>query len=89
MTNYEAVDYLRFVLDLFTSWSADKSTTDETKESISKTEEAFKMAIAALDAQTEVMMFDQEEIHHNCTVQVLTNSVTGDTSIGWWEEEDE
>ena len=88
MTNYEAADYLRFVLDLFTSWSADKSTTDETKESISKTEEAFKMAIAALDAQTEVMMFDQEEIHHNCTVQVLTNSVTGDTSIGWWEEEE-
>ena len=88
MTNYEAADYLRFVLDLFTSWSADKSTTDETKEGISKTEEAFKMAIAALDAQTEVMMFDQEEIHHNCTVQVLTNSVTGDTSIGWWEEEE-
>lgn len=89
MTNYEAADYLRFVLDLFTSWSADKSTTDETKESVSKTEEAFKMAIAALDMQTELMMFDQEEIHHNCTVQVLTNSVTGDTSIGWWEEEDE
>lgn len=87
MTNYEAADYLRFVLDLFISWSADKSTTDETKESVSKTEEAFKMAIAALDMQTEVMMFDKEEIHHNCTVQVLTNSVTGDTSIGWWEEE--
>ena len=34
-------------------------------------------------------IYDQEEIHHNCTVQVLTNSVTGDTSIGWWEEKEE
>jgi len=31
-------------------------------------------------------MYDQEEIHHNCTVQVLRNSVTGDVHVGWWEE---
>lgn len=51
--------------------------------------EAVDMAILALEAQTEFRIYDQEEIHHNCTVQVLTNSVTGDTSIGWWEEKDE
>ena len=32
-------------------------------------------------------IFDMEEIHENCTVQVLTNSVTGETSIGWWQND--
>lgn len=31
-----------------------------------------------------IAFFDQEEIHENCTVQILTNSVTGEVSIGWW-----
>ncbi len=31
-------------------------------------------------------LFDKEETFHNCTVQVLTNTVTGDTSVGWWPE---
>lgn len=34
-------------------------------------------------------VYDQEEIHENCTVHVLTNSQTGETSVGWWENEDE
>ena len=29
-------------------------------------------------------IYDLEEVHHNCTVQILRNSVTGETSIGWW-----
>ena len=29
--------------------------------------------------------FDIEEIHENCTVQILRNSVTGEMSLGWWE----
>lgn len=33
-----------------------------------------------------VSLFDREEIIHNCTVQILTNSVTGEISIGWWPE---
>jgi len=33
-------------------------------------------------------MFDIEEIHENCTVQVLRNSVTGEVSVGWWENDD-
>lgn len=30
-------------------------------------------------------LYDEEEIHENCTVQVLRNSVTGEVSVGWWE----
>lgn len=33
----------------------------------------------------ETNIFDIEEIHENCTVQVLKNSITGDVSVGWWE----
>ena len=29
-------------------------------------------------------IFDEEEVYPDCTVQVLRNSVTGETSIGWW-----
>jgi hypothetical protein len=36
--------------------------------------------------EVEVNIYDREEIHENCTVQVLTNSVTGEVSVGWWEE---
>ena len=34
-------------------------------------------------------MYDREELHHDCTVQVLTNTVTGEQSIGWWPNEEE
>ena len=36
-----------------------------------------------------VEFYDQSEIHHNCAVEIFTNSVTGDVSIGWWHEDDE
>ena len=35
----------------------------------------------------ETNLFDQEEIHHNCTVQILKNSITGEISVGWWEND--
>lgn len=35
----------------------------------------------------ESNIFDEEEIHENCTVQILKNSVTGQCSVGWWENE--
>lgn len=38
-------------------------------------------------SKVETNVFDVEEIHHNCTVQILRNSVTGEQSIGWWPEE--
>ena len=37
----------------------------------------------------EVRIYDQEEVYTNCTVQVLSNSITGDTSVGWWQNEEE
>lgn len=40
------------------------------------------------DPQVEIPIYDREEIHHNCTVQVLRNSFTGQTSVGWWKEEE-
>ncbi len=35
----------------------------------------------------ETAIFDKEEIIENCTVQILTNTVTGEVSIGWWRND--
>ena len=32
----------------------------------------------------ELNMYDQCEIIEGCTVEILTNTLTGETSIGWW-----
>lgn len=37
-----------------------------------------------MNEQIETNIFDIEEIYPDCTVQVLTNSVTGEISVGWW-----
>ena len=29
-------------------------------------------------------LYDREEIIEGCTVQILTNTVTGEQSVGWW-----
>lgn len=39
--------------------------------------------------EMEIPIYDQEEIHENCTVQILSNSVTGEVSVGWWPNEKE
>ena len=31
-------------------------------------------------------VFDRSEIFRGCTVQVLTNTATGEQSVGWWPE---
>ena len=33
----------------------------------------------------DVGIFDECEIHENCTVEIWRNSVTGEFSIGWWD----
>ena len=38
-------------------------------------------------ADLEINLYDEEETHTNCTVQISRNSITGETSIGWWENE--
>ena len=35
----------------------------------------------------ETAIFDVEETYENCTVQVLKNSVTGEVSVGWWQND--
>lgn len=34
--------------------------------------------------ELELGVYDEVELYPNCTVQVLSNSITGETSIGWW-----
>lgn len=46
-----------------------------------------KLAEQCSDIETN--LFDEEEIHENCTVQILRNSITGEVSIGWWENDKE
>ena len=36
----------------------------------------------------DLNLYDKEEIFTNCTVQVLTNTLTGETSVGWWINEE-
>lgn len=71
MTNVEAVERLKRIIDVVGSEAY---------------KEVFRMSIKALEAQTDVNIYDKEETYHNCTVQVLTNTVTGQTSVGWWKE---
>lgn len=33
----------------------------------------------------EINLFDKTETYDNCTVEILTNTITGEQSIGWWK----
>lgn len=35
----------------------------------------------------QMNLFDECEVHRNCTVQILHNSVTDEYSIGWWKND--
>ena len=37
--------------------------------------------------QIRTSLYDKEEIHRNCTVHILSNIVTGEQSIGWWDND--
>ena len=37
--------------------------------------------------KVEPNIYDKEDIYPNCTVQILTNTETGEMSVGWWENE--
>ena len=39
------------------------------------------------EEQVECNVYDVEELHEDCTVQVLRSSVTGEVSVGWWKNE--
>ena len=38
--------------------------------------------------QIESNLYDVVEEYTDCTVQVLTNTVTGETSVGWWPNDE-
>lgn len=33
---------------------------------------------------TKLNMYDKCEVIEGCTVEILTNTLTGETSVGWW-----
>lgn len=45
-------------------------------------------AVAPVEEETvEVNLYEEVELHTNCTVQILRNALTGELSIGWWEND--
>lgn len=46
--------------------------------------------LSSSDSPVDVSMslYDEVEVHTNCTVQIWKNSVTGDVSVGWFENEE-
>lgn len=46
---------------------------------------AALQSMLAAKTVVNIEIYDEEEIHENCTVQVWRNSHTGATSIGWWK----
>ena len=38
------------------------------------------------DTNFDATIYDKEETITHCTVQILTNTYTGDISVGWWKE---
>lgn len=34
----------------------------------------------------ETNMYDKEELFDDCVVEVLTNTITGEVSVGWWKK---
>ena len=37
-----------------------------------------------MEVKVETNIFDKREVFPDCTVEVLTNTVTGEVSVGWW-----
>lgn len=83
MTNVEAVEWLK---KRWNDMNEARSRRWVPENIFAEEIDVYGIAIKALESQTEVNIYDHEETYHNCTVQVLTNTVTGQTSIGWWQE---
>lgn len=47
---------------------------------------AIVKQIPAVQPPAEIAVYDTEEVYKGCTVQVWSNSETGETSIGWYQE---
>ena len=80
MTNEQAASAIRAAMTNLAMYYREVDLYDQHRLYI-----ALEMAVKALEEQTQVALYDVEETHDNCTVQVWRNSVTGESSIGWWE----
>lgn len=65
------------------------ATPEEQEEARLMALAALKMAKAGIIGPTTVKtsIYDECEIHKDCTVEIWRSSVTGDTSVGWWPNE--
>ena len=36
----------------------------------------------------DTIIYEEVERHDNCTVQILKNPITGELSVGWWDNEE-
>lgn len=61
-------------------WPFQCESEDELNE-----EHCSSCPVAAAMGMTVTGVYDQEEVHLNCTVVIWSNSETGEQSIGWWE----
>ena len=41
-----------------------------------------------INTTVESNIYDEEEVYYDCTVQVLRNSITGETSVGWFRNDE-
>ena len=86
MTKEEIVERLANIAEHAVHFAGEKRFVMSLDDGI-----ALNLAIKMLtdpEPKIEIPVYDIEEIHHGCTVQVLTSSVTGESSVGWWKEEE-
>lgn len=50
-------------------------------------EKLIKAGLLYPDSDSTIPIYDECEVHTNCTVEILRNSKTGEISIGWWPNE--
>lgn len=78
---------MEVMVDDYTQWLIDDAVEDETVCLRQKIEQLQDELDKSKAKQIRTSLYDKEEIHSNCTVHILTNSVTGEQSIGWWDND--
>ena len=56
-------------------------------EALDKQLYALAKAASGVLVPVELNLYDEEELHEDCTVQILRNTVSGELSVGWWENQ--
>lgn len=70
------------------SWEADQQERVRITELLERAKSYpwyAEMKALVTDMMTVSGIYDTQEIHKNCTVQIWRNSKTGAVSVGWWE----